>query len=52
MTPVQFARAIGADRTAVERMEAADPEVLIDEIIRAMLRSGARRLDIARNLHT
>ena len=43
----QVARLIGSSQSRVAKMEAADPSVSIDLLIRALLRLGAERRDVA-----
>ncbi len=43
-----LARAIGTSQSRVARMEAADPTVTLDLLVRSLLALGATRPDIAR----
>ena len=44
----QVARLIGSSQSRVAKMEAADPSVSVDLLIRSLLQLGAERQDVAR----
>jgi predicted XRE-type DNA-binding protein len=46
----QVARLIGSSQSRVAKMEAADPSVSVDLLIRALLKLGAERQDVAHAL--
>jgi len=48
LTQVQLARRIGSSQSRVAKMEAADPSVSIDLLMRALLEMGASRAEVAR----
>ena len=48
LTQTQLARKMGSSQSRVARMEASDPEVTVDLLIRALLSAGASRDEIAR----
>ena len=47
LNQTHVARIIGSSQSRVAKMEAADPSVTIDLIVRALLKLGARRRDVA-----
>ena len=51
-TQTQLATAIGSSQPRVAKMEAADPSVSIDLLIKALLTMGATRRDLARVIGT
>jgi len=46
MTQAQLGRLLGSSQSRVAKMEAADPSVSIDLIVRSLLRMGASRQDV------
>jgi predicted XRE-type DNA-binding protein len=44
-------RALGSSQSRVAKMEAGDPSVSIDLLVRTLLRMGASRRDLARHLN-
>ena len=48
LTQTQLARRIGSSQSRVAKMEAADPSVSIDLLMRALLEMGASRAEVAR----
>lgn len=48
LTQAQLARRIGSSQSRVAKMEAADPSVSMDLMVRSLLRLGASTHDIAR----
>jgi DNA-binding XRE family transcriptional regulator len=48
LTQAQAAKAIGSSQSRVGKMEAADPEVSIDLLMRSLLALGATRKELAR----
>jgi len=48
LTQAQAAKAIGSSQSRVAKMEAADPEVSIDLLVRSLLALGATRKALAR----
>jgi len=48
LTQVAFAKAISSSQSRVAKMEAGDPTVSIDLLIKSMLHLGATRHDIAK----
>ena len=48
LTQTQMARRIGSSQSRVAKMEAADPSVSIDLLIRTLLEMGASRAELAR----
>jgi DNA-binding XRE family transcriptional regulator len=48
LTQTQLARRIGSSQSRVAKMEAADPSVSIDLLMRALLEMGASRAELAR----
>ena len=48
LNQTQVARIIGSSQSRVAKMEAADPSVSVDLLIRALLKLGARRRDVAK----
>jgi predicted XRE-type DNA-binding protein len=47
MTQEQLGRLLGSSQSRVAKMEAADPSVSIDLMVRSLLRMGATRKDVA-----
>ena len=47
LNQTQVARLIGSSQSRVAKMEAADPSVSVDLLIRSILKLGARRRDLA-----
>lgn len=47
MTQEQLGRLLGSSQSRVAKMEAADPSVSIDLMVRSLLRMGASRKEIA-----
>jgi hypothetical protein len=47
LTQEQLGRLLGSSQSRVAKMEAADPSVSIDLMVRSLLRLGASRKDIA-----
>jgi len=52
LTQAQIAARLGSSQSRVAKMEAADPSVSIDLLIRAMFALGATQRDLARLLNT
>ena len=48
LTQAQLARRLGSSQSRVAKLEAADPSVSMDLMVRSLLRLGATRADIAR----
>jgi len=48
LTQTQLAKRIGSSQSRVAKMEAADPSVSIDLLMRALLEMGASRAELAR----
>ena len=48
LNQTQVARMVGSSQSRVAKMEAADPSVSIDLLIRSLLKLGAERKDVAR----
>ena len=48
LNQTQVARLVGSSQSRIAKMEAADPSVSIDLLIRSLLKLGARREDVAR----
>ena len=47
MTQEQLGRLLGSSQSRVAKMEAGDPSVSIDLLVRSLLRMGASRKDVA-----
>jgi DNA-binding XRE family transcriptional regulator len=47
MTQEQLGRLLGSSQSRIAKMEAADPSVSIDLMVRSLLRMGASRRDVA-----
>jgi transcriptional regulator with XRE-family HTH domain len=47
LTQAELARLLGSSQSRVAKMEAADPSVSIDLMVRSLLRMGASRREIA-----
>lgn len=47
MTQVELAKRLGSSQSRVAKMEASDPSVSVDLLIRALLATGATRKDVA-----
>ena len=52
MTQAQLGRLLGSSQSRVAKMEAADPSVSIDLMVRSLLRTGASRKDVASYIST
>jgi predicted XRE-type DNA-binding protein len=50
MTQEQAGRLLGSSQSRVAKMEAGDPSVSIDLLVRALFRIGATRQDLVRHL--
>jgi DNA-binding XRE family transcriptional regulator len=50
ITQVQMGRKLGSSKSRVAKMEAGDPSVSLDLLVRSLLRLGASRRDLARHL--
>lgn len=50
LTQTTLARRVGSSQSRVAKMEAGDPSVSLDLLIRALLAAGASRRDVARAL--
>jgi len=48
LNQTQLARIIGSSQSRVAKMEAADPSVTVDLLIRSLLKLGAERPDVAK----
>jgi len=48
LNQTQVARIVGSSQSRVAKMEAADPSVSIDLLIRSLLKLGAERKDVAK----
>jgi DNA-binding XRE family transcriptional regulator len=48
LTQVELARLLGSSQSRVARMEAADPEVSVDLLVRALAALGVTRRDLAK----
>ena len=48
LNQTQVARIVGSSQSRVAKMEAADPSVSIDLLIRSLLKLGAARKDVAK----
>ena len=48
LNQTQVARLIGSSQSRVAKMEAADPSVSVDLLIRSLLQLGAERRDVAK----
>ena len=48
LNQTQVARIIGSSQSRVAKMEAADPTVSIDLLVRSLLKLGAGRTDVAK----
>lgn len=48
LNQTQVARIVGSSQSRVAKMEAADPSVSIDLLIRSLLKLGAGRADVAK----
>ena len=49
-TQAEFARRVGSSQSRVAKMEAADPTVSVDLLLRSLLAVGANRRDLGRVL--
>lgn len=49
-TQAEFARRVGSSQSRVAKMEAGDPTVSIDLLVRSLLAAGANRRDLGRIL--
>jgi ribosome-binding protein aMBF1 (putative translation factor) len=52
LTQKELAKALRSSQSRVAKMEAGDPSVSIDLLVRTLLRLGANRRDLARHLAT
>jgi len=52
MTQQQLGKLLGSSQSRVAKMEAADPSVSIDLMVRSLLRMGASRKDVASYIAT
>jgi len=52
MTQEQLGRLLGSSQSRVAKMEAGDPSVSIDLMVRSLLRMGASRKDVASYIAT
>src|SRR5580704_697830 len=52
MTQAELGRLLGSSQSRVAKMEAADPSVSIDLMVRSLLRLGATREDLASYIAT
>ena len=50
LNQTQVARIVGSSQSRVAKMEAADPSVSVDLLIKALLRLGASRRDVAKTV--
>lgn len=50
LNQTQLARIVGSSQSRVAKMEAADPSVSIDLLVRSLLKLGAARKDVARTM--
>jgi predicted XRE-type DNA-binding protein len=48
LNQTQVARIVGSSQSRVAKMEAADPSVSVDLLIRSLLKLGAERQDVAK----
>ena len=48
LTQVEVARRVGSSQSRVAKMEAADPSVSLDLIVRSLFKLGAKRSDVAK----
>jgi len=48
LNQTQVARIVGSSQSRIAKMEAADPSVTVDLLIRSLLRLGADRKDLAK----
>jgi predicted XRE-type DNA-binding protein len=48
LTQAELAQRVGSSQSRVAKMEAADPSVSVDLLVRSLLKLGARRRDVAR----
>jgi DNA-binding XRE family transcriptional regulator len=47
-TQAEFARQVGSSQSRVAKMEAADPTVSVDLLVRSLLAAGANRSELGR----
>jgi DNA-binding XRE family transcriptional regulator len=47
-TQAEFARRVGSSQSRVAKMEAADPTVSVDLLVRSLLAAGATRKEVGR----
>jgi ribosome-binding protein aMBF1 (putative translation factor) len=52
MTQQELGRLLGSSQSRIAKMEAADPSVSIDLMVRSLLRMGASRKDVASYIST
>lgn len=48
LTQTELARRVGSSQSRVAKMEAADPSVSVDLMVRSLFKLGARRSDLAK----
>jgi predicted XRE-type DNA-binding protein len=48
LTQAELAQRVGSSQSRVAKMEAADPSVSVDLLVRSLLKLGARRGDVAK----
>ena len=48
LTQSELARRVGSSQSRVAKMEAADPSVSVDLMVRSLFKLGARRRDVAK----
>ena len=48
LTQAELAQRVGSSQSRVAKMEAADPSVSVDLLVRSLLKLGAQRRDVAR----
>ena len=48
LTQAELAERVGSSQSRVAKMEAADPSVSVDLLVRSLLKLGARRGDVAK----
>jgi len=51
LTQEEFGRALGSSQSRVAKMEAGDPTVSIDLLVRSLLKLGVNRRDLVRHLN-
>jgi ribosome-binding protein aMBF1 (putative translation factor) len=50
LTQIELSRKLGSSQSRVAKMEAGDPSVSLDLLVRSLLKLGASRRDLARHL--